>query len=113
MIMPVLEGFKFKLALRRAGQEIEEVARRYCPTAKVVSFSGATPARSSFRIAVATDGVRDRMRNGPELYQQFCGALLRAGYPEDAVPFVHFRIESQETVDRDYGGSWAEEAEMP
>ena len=39
--------------------------------------------------------------------------ILRVGYPADAVPFVHFRIESQETVDRDYGGSWVEESEMP
>ena|SRR5947209_4050237 len=109
----VLEAFRFRLVVRRARHEIEEVARRYCPTAKVASFSGATPKRFSFRIAVPTDQVRDQMRNEPELYQQFCSALRRAGYPEDAVPFVHFRIESQETVDRDHAGSWAEEAEMP
>jgi len=26
---------------------------------------------------------------------------------------VHFGIQSQETVDRDYGGSWNEASEMP
>lgn len=53
------------------------------------------------------------MRGEPQLYQRLTGVLLRVGYPADAVPFVPFRIESQETVDRDYGGSWAEESEMP
>jgi hypothetical protein len=53
------------------------------------------------------------MRAEPNLYQQFCDALILVGYPTEATPHVHFRIESQETVDRDYGGSWQEESEMP
>jgi hypothetical protein len=53
------------------------------------------------------------LRREPQLYQQLSGALLRVGYPADAVPFAHFRIESQETVDQDYGGNWVEESEMP
>ena len=67
----------------------------------------------SFRVAVRTDRERDHMNGEPHLFQQLTGALLRVGYPADACPFVHFRIESQETVDRDYGGSWIEESEMP
>jgi hypothetical protein len=53
------------------------------------------------------------MRGESQLYQQLSGVLLHVGYPADAVPFVHFRIESQETVDRDYGGSWVDESELP
>jgi hypothetical protein len=84
--------------VKRARLELEQIARRYCTTAKVDSFSGATakhfaPFGSRFlRIAI------DQMRKEPQLYEQLCGALLCAGYPEDAIPFVHFRIESQETV---------------
>jgi hypothetical protein len=52
----------------------------------------------SFQIVVSTDRDRDQMRSEPRLYQQLTDALLRIGYPADAVPFVHFRIESQETV---------------
>ena len=53
------------------------------------------------------------MRAEPKMYQHFCDALVRVGYPSEAARRVHFRIESQETVNRDYGGSWQEEREMP
>ena len=53
------------------------------------------------------------MRAEPNLYQQLCNALVKVGYPSDAAAGVRFRVESQETVDRDYGGSWQEESEMP
>lgn len=39
--------------------------------------------------------------------------MLQTGYPPAVVPFVKFRSESEETVDRDYGGNWAEANEMP
>jgi hypothetical protein len=109
----MLRLFKFWLTVRRARLEIEAIARQYCPTAKADSFRCATPKHFSFRIAVRTDRERDHMNGEPRLFQQLTGALLRVGYPADAFPFVHFRIESQETVDRDYGGSWIEESEMP
>jgi hypothetical protein len=109
----VLTSWKLRLAVRRARHEIEGISRHYCPTAQVSSRRGATPSHLSFRIAVGTDKERDRMRGEPNLYQQLCSALVRVGYPPEAVSAVHFRIESQETVDRDYGGSWQEESEMP
>jgi hypothetical protein len=113
MIGDVLTSWKLWLAVRRARREIERIARHHCPTAKAFSRQGATPRHLSFRIVTTTDKERDRMRAEPNLHQQFCNALVHAGYPSDAVPSVHFRIESQETVDRDYGGSWQEEGEMP
>jgi hypothetical protein len=64
---PALEGFRVRLAVRRAKQELARVARRYCTTTNVTSFSSATPERFSFRIAVLTDRVRDQMRDEPEL----------------------------------------------
>jgi hypothetical protein len=104
---------EIRSAVRQAVREIEVVARRYCPTATVTSRQGATPDHLSFRIAVYTDRQRDQLRKEPMLYQQLHDALVRVGYPPDSVPSVHFRIESQETVDREYGGSWHEESEMP
>ena len=109
----VLTSLKFWLAVRRAKREIEAIARHHCPNAEVSSRRGATAKHLSFRIAVNTDKERDCMRAEPNLYQQFCNALVRVGYPSEAAPGVRFRIESQETVDRDYGGSWREESEMP
>ena len=108
----MLRRFKFWLTVGRARRETEAIARQYCATAKADSFRAATPKQISFRIAVPTDRERDHMRGESQLYRQLSGALLRVGYPPDAVPFVHF-LESQETVDRDYGGSWVEEGEMP
>ena len=109
----VLTSLKFWFAVRRARREIQAIARRHCPNAEVSSRRGATLKHLSFRIAVNTDKERDCMRAEPNLYQQFCDALILVGYPTEATPHVHFRIESQETVDRDYGGSWQEESEMP
>ena len=109
----VLTSLRFWLAVRRARREIEAIARHHCPNAQVSSRKGATLKHLSFRVAVNTDKERDCMRAEPNLYHQFCEALIRAGYPSEAAPGVRFRIESQETVDRDYGGSWQEESEMP
>ena len=106
-------GWKLSRAVRRARREIEAIARQYCAAARADSFRGATPKHLAFRIAVSTDNERDHLRGQRNLYQQFCEALAHAGYPSDAIPSVRFRIESQETVDRDYGGSWHEEREMP
>jgi hypothetical protein len=66
-----------------------------------------------FWIKTSTDSERDFLRQAPETYQQFCQALLISGYPQDAISLVHFRIESQETVDREYGGSWRQATEGP
>jgi hypothetical protein len=113
MIGDVLTSWKLWLAVRQARREVERIARHHCADAKAFRRQGATPRHLSFRIATTTDKERDRMRAEPNLHQQFCNALVRAGYPSDAVPNVKFRIESQETVGRDYGGSWQEEGEMP
>ena len=71
------------------------------------------PRYLTFWIATKTDRERDQLRRDAGLPQELRDALLRAGYLPDAVPMVHFLIESQETVDRDYGGNWYEAKEMP
>jgi len=82
----------------------------------VFSQQGATridPRHLAIWITTKTDTERDRLRSDQTLHQQLCDSMLLVGYSSDAVPLVHFVIESQETVDRDYGGSWREAAEMP
>lgn len=103
-------------AIRRAKQAMREIVRRRIPSADVFSHQGATaisPGNLSFSIRTATDKERDLLCGDPEIYQQLCDALRRAGYPQGTVPVVKFGIESQETVDRDYGGSWSERGQMP
>ncbi len=102
--------------IRRARRKVREVARRRNPNVDVSSSQGATaisPRYLAFCIRTDTDKERDLLCEDPEIYQQFRDALLRAGYPQDAIPFVHFGIQSQETVDRDYGGRWHEAGQMP
>jgi hypothetical protein len=115
MVAPSLDWKRWP-AIRRARKIIREVARQRCSNAKVFSHQGATkidPRYLNFLITTDTDGERDLMRNDSQIYEQFCNALLNAGYPQQAIPSVHFSIESQEKVDRDYGGRWNEAIQMP
>ena len=108
--------WKLLLVIRRARREIRRVAQQRVPNAGTFSIQGATainPSYVDFWITTATDKERDLLARDAEIYNQFCEALLKAGYPQDAASRVHFRIQSQETVDREYGGSWREAAEMP
>jgi hypothetical protein len=96
-------------AIRRARRGIREAVRQQVPDAEVFSYQGATksnPGHLSFSIRTASDRERDLLRQDPDIHTQFRNALVRAGYPTNTIPVVHFGIESQETVDRDYGGSW-------
>jgi hypothetical protein len=92
------------------------IARQHCPEAQVMKKEGATwidAALLAFYIARKTDDERDRLCLDTSLLQELRHALLDVGYPPSSVPFVRFFIESQETVNRDYGGNWHEAMEMP
>jgi hypothetical protein len=111
-----LYNWKLWPAIRRARRDIRKVARQRIPNAQVYSSQGATAISAghlSFCIRTDTDKERDLLRQDPDIHRQFRDALIRAGYPKETHPVVHFSIESQETVDRDYGGSWDEASQMP
>ena len=108
-----MQSWKLWLATRRAKRAIELVARRYSPTAKAFKWRGSAILPPSFCIEIATDQQRDRILQELNLYGQFCEAARDAGFPSDLVPRIRFRVESRETLDRDYGGSWWEAMEMP
>jgi len=116
-----LDVYSWRLwpAICRARRGIREIVRQRIPHAEVYSSQGATAISSGylgFCIRTKTDKERDVLRGDPTILRQFQDALVRAGYPQNTNPVdpvVHFTIESQETVDRDYGGSWYEAMQMP
>ena len=92
------------------------LVRERCPNASVFSKQGprrVEPQPLAIFITTATDEESSKLREDPTLYKQLCDTMLQAGYPPDWIPSIKFRIESQETVDREHGGSWAEAIEMP
>ena len=103
-------------AIRRAREEVRKVARQRIPNPEVISKQGATrisPGYLSFCIKTQTDRERDVLVQDPQLITDFRNALAKAGYPVQTNPVVHLGVQSQETVDRDYGGSWWEAGQYP
>ena len=74
-----------------------------------IFYAGAfnlAPHHLFFGIGVRTDAERDRMNADPAINRALHDLLRAHGYPGDAIPRVGVRAESQETVDRDWGGEW-------
>ena len=105
--------WKLWLASRRAKRAIELVARSYCLTAKAFKWRGSPIRQPLFCIEIVTDEERDRILQVPNLYPKFRDAAIKAGFPLDIIQHIRFRVESRETLDRDYGGRWREAVEMP
>ena len=106
----IIPGFDWKLfpAVRRARREIRKAAWRCCPGADVLARM--TDPRH-FRIKTTTDLERDQLCEDPTIYREFCEVLYGVGYPPAQVPSVS--IQSQETINRKFGGSWHEAKQFP
>jgi hypothetical protein len=107
---------EFSLTIRKAKRQVKDVALQRCPDVRVFSRKGAikiSPGYLAFWIATKTDADAEMLRGDASFLPALRNALLAAGYPVDAVPYVRFPVESQETVDRDYNGNWNEAMEMP
>ena len=94
--------------IEAAEKRIKSLAQLHCAKAKTFHFGAVDihPKHLAIWITTPSDAERDRLRTLPGLEAKFRQALRDAGYPEDAVPLVGFAYESQETVDRHYGGNW-------
>lgn len=94
------------IQLRRARGKLQEIILQCVPTAEVSSFGGRY-VHPDVWIATVTDADRDKLMQEPNLIHQFRAALYEVGYPAEDVPLVQFVFESQETVDREFRGSWS------
>ena len=107
-ILVYRESFALWSKKRNANRRIQAIIRRRFPTAIVVHH-GATdinPCYLAFWAITDTDAQRDDLNGDAQLLEQFRQVLLQVGYPAESVPLVGFAFESQETIDRDFGGSW-------
>jgi len=95
-------------AIQAAEGAIRALARQRVPLAGVFHIGAVdlSPFNLAFWITTPTDAERDMLAADTELQDEFRRILLRAGYPADAVLKVGFAFQSQQTVDRDYGGNW-------
>jgi hypothetical protein len=85
----------------RSEVEILTIVRSVVPTAELRRTGPTghdTPSWSCW-ITTVTDEERDRVRNNDALMARL--ALATTEFPPDS-----FTVQSRETVDRDYKGSW-------
>ena len=99
----------------RARRAVRGLVRERVREARVRSF-GATHLSNKLLclgIDVPTDAERDQLRSDTGFLEEARQQLRKIGYPEHAIPFVEFSVESQETVDRDFDGSWTRARKQP
>jgi len=104
------------LTIRKAKRLVREAALQRCPDARLFFRSGATdvsPRHVVFLIATKTDAQAQMLREDTSFLPALRDALTGAGYPPEAIPHIHFPVDSQERVDREHNGNWSEAIELP
>jgi len=91
--------------IRRAREDFQQIVRRRLSSAEVTTWGGKE-VHPVFWIKTGNDEERDQLSTDSSLTEDFRTALLQADYPAVDVPLAQYVVESQETVDRDYAGSW-------
>jgi hypothetical protein len=111
-IVPGILGNTALTALHRTRRKFQRVLRQRLPRSRVSTFGGGAlylgnPRHPDIWIRTATDEERDQLKREGNLPNQFRTMLVQFGYPAQDAPFVRFAFESQETVNREFGGSWS------
>jgi len=100
------------LRIRRAKREIAKVVSSKLARVRIFVTPGASfmnLQRIHFVIGTDTEEETDSLlKDYPILYSQLCEAMIRVGFFPDAIPLPRFPVISQQTIDRDFGGSWRE-----
>ncbi len=64
------------------------------------------PKHLVFVVGVPSDEEKNQLKNNKEFNQLLKLTLTKYNWPEKAIDYVTFDIESQETVDRENNGNW-------
>jgi len=99
------------MALLRGHRMLQKSLRKRFPGSRVSTFGALAlylhnPRHPDIWIKTSTDEERDMLLHEWTLLDQFRALLVQCGYPTYDVPFVRFILESQQTVDREFGASW-------
>src|SRR5579864_5336885 len=92
--------------LRRARKRFQNLVRKSVPSSRVSIFGG-NYVHPVVWIRTSTDGERTILQQDTNLVDQFRAILAGVGYPGTDIRLVQFVFESQETVDRQFGGKWS------
>jgi hypothetical protein len=101
------------MALLQARRRFQKTLRERFPALRVSTFGAMAlylrnPRHPDVWIKTSTDEEKERLIQEPTLFDQFRELLVQCGYPTYDVPFVRFIVESQQTVDRQFGGNWGQ-----
>ncbi len=89
--------------------DIKKTVSEFCSEDIRVDWLGAydiAPENLAFWIVVKTDEMKDKLEKDKPLHYLLRGLLEKHNYPETARSSIFIGFESQETVDRDFNGSW-------
>jgi len=111
MLLPqLLNPFKpIKRRVADINADMKKLVKQYCAESFFITCYGAyyvNPKNLVFYICVQTDATKEKLNANDNLKTALRGLLRKHRYPPEASPFVHIGFESQETVDRQSGGSW-------
>lgn len=97
-----------RTAIANAERTMTAHVRKAMPGASIFSFGAVDlfPGSLAFWVRTPTDAERDALLGDPAVFEALRSLLRDAGYPEESLGRVGFTAQSDETVDRDYGGNW-------
>ncbi|HPR65336.1 MAG TPA: hypothetical protein PK014_14095 [Thermoanaerobaculia bacterium] len=102
-------GADIEMVTRRIERAIRDLIASVSREPFWVTHYGANdidPGHLVYWICVETDTERDRLANHRELNQNLRRLLTEYGYPVEGRDGASIGFESQETVDREFGGNW-------
>ncbi len=104
----MLSTLRTRLAISRLCRAVKRLARARGVEASVLWFGAywIHPQHLAVIVRVGTDAEKARLGHDQGFRADLQAALTAVGYPAAGREGVGFEVESDETVDRDWNGSW-------